>query len=83
MRLIAKGNYLSPETEAARAKICFGILKTCSGASNPTYQYLHWARRFGRHPLSDQVLQEFTEGIIKRWWIISATGSRIKNTSFT
>lgn len=59
------GKLSFPETEAARAKICFGILKTCAGASNPTSQYLHWARRFGRHSLSDQVLQEFTEGIIK------------------
>ena len=54
-----------PETEEARATICFGILKICVGADNPMTQYLNWGRWFGRHNSSDRVLQGFTEGIIK------------------
>ena len=54
-----------PETEEARAKICYGILKKAVKADDPMLQYRHWGGRFERHGLVDSTIQEFTEGIIK------------------
>ena len=54
-----------PDTEKERARICYSLLKIGVRADKPMTQYLHCGRWFGRRTTGQQVLQQFTDGIIK------------------
>ena len=56
-------DYVFPESEEGRAKVCHGIVKECTYSENPGV-WLTWLQKFSSEKRYDDMLRDFTESVV-------------------